>query len=59
MFSLLLQTKHTSWIYFSLLGICFTTSPLLAKPDSLKEVTDANWEEILTGEWMIELSVSC
>ncbi|XP_005946118.1 thioredoxin-related transmembrane protein 1 isoform X1 [Simochromis diagramma] len=54
MFSLLLQTKHTSWIYFSLLGICFITSPVLAKPDSLKEVTDANWEEILTGEWMIE-----
>uniref|UniRef100_A0AAV2JCX4 Thioredoxin-related transmembrane protein 1 n=1 Tax=Knipowitschia caucasica TaxID=637954 RepID=A0AAV2JCX4_KNICA len=25
-----------------------------AKPDSLREVTDSNWEEILTGEWMIE-----
>lgn len=59
MFSLLLQTKHKLWIYFSLLGICFITSPVLAKPNSLKEVTDANWEEILTGEWMIELSVSC
>ncbi|CAI5695756.1 unnamed protein product [Oreochromis niloticus] len=54
MFSLILQTKHKSWIYLSLLGICFISSPVLAKPDSLKEVTDANWEEILTGEWMIE-----
>lgn len=25
-----------------------------AKQDSLREVTDENWEEILTGEWMIE-----
>ncbi|KAG7229137.1 hypothetical protein INR49_013080 [Caranx melampygus] len=25
-----------------------------ARPSSLKEVTDGNWEDILTGEWMIE-----
>ncbi|KAM9355521.1 thioredoxin-related transmembrane protein 1 [Pholidichthys leucotaenia] len=55
MFSLPLQTKHRSWICFLLsLSICLAPSSVLAKPDSLKEVTDRNWEEILTGEWMIE-----
>ncbi|XP_008310902.1 thioredoxin-related transmembrane protein 1 [Cynoglossus semilaevis] len=32
----------------------FATLPIWAKPESLREVTDANWEEILSGEWMIE-----
>uniref|UniRef100_A0A4W5PMY4 Thioredoxin-related transmembrane protein 1 n=1 Tax=Hucho hucho TaxID=62062 RepID=A0A4W5PMY4_9TELE len=26
----------------------------LAKPSSLKEITDGDWEDILAGEWMIE-----
>lgn len=29
--------------------------PASAKPDNLRVITDANWEDILTGEWMIEL----
>ncbi|TRY90462.1 hypothetical protein DNTS_015624 [Danionella cerebrum] len=28
--------------------------PVSSKPGSLRVITDANWEEILTGEWMIE-----
>lgn len=36
-----------------------TSLPVRAKPDGLKEITDGNWEGILTGEWMIELSVHC
>lgn len=28
--------------------------PVRGKPDSLKDVTDSNWEDILSGEWMIE-----
>ncbi|XP_072222182.1 thioredoxin-related transmembrane protein 1 [Leuresthes tenuis] len=54
MFSLLRQTKLRLWISFLLLGIYLTSLPVSAKPDSLKEVTDGNWEKILTGEWMIE-----
>ncbi|KAK7904090.1 hypothetical protein WMY93_016697 [Mugilogobius chulae] len=37
-----------------LLAFSLPSSPVTAKPDSLKEVTDSNWEDILTGEWMIE-----
>lgn len=44
-----------SWICFALLALCLRPPHASAKPDSLKEVTDANWEDILTGEWMIEL----
>lgn len=40
-----------------LLAISLTSVPAAAKRDSLKDVTDGNWEEILSGEWMIELSV--
>lgn len=49
-----------SWTCFVLIALCCAAPPppASAKPDSLKEVTDANWEDILTGEWMIELSVS-
>lgn len=59
MFSLARQTKHRSCICFLFVLVCLTPLPVPAKRDSLKEVTDGNWEEILTGEWMIELSVSC
>ncbi|CDQ81560.1 unnamed protein product [Oncorhynchus mykiss] len=34
--------------------IYLTSHPSLAKPSSLKEITDGNWEDILAGEWMIE-----
>ncbi|KAK6304774.1 hypothetical protein J4Q44_G00253600 [Coregonus suidteri] len=37
-----------------LLLIYLTAQPTLAKPSSLKEITDGNWEDILAGEWMIE-----
>ncbi|XP_023842891.1 thioredoxin-related transmembrane protein 1 [Salvelinus sp. IW2-2015] len=37
-----------------LLLIYLTSHPALAKPSSLKEITDGNWEDILAGEWMIE-----
>ncbi|XP_038141087.1 thioredoxin-related transmembrane protein 1 [Cyprinodon tularosa] len=38
----------TCWVL--LLLVCSASS----KPDSLKEVTDGDWEKIMTGEWMIE-----
>ncbi|KAJ7990967.1 hypothetical protein DPEC_G00292360 [Dallia pectoralis] len=34
--------------------IYLTSQQALAKPSSLKEITDGNWEDILAGEWMIE-----
>ncbi|KAM9570361.1 thioredoxin-related transmembrane protein 1-like [Salvelinus alpinus] len=37
-----------------ILLIYLTSHPALAKPSSLKEITDGNWEDILAGEWMIE-----
>ncbi|KAM6912203.1 thioredoxin-related transmembrane protein 1 [Xenentodon cancila] len=46
--------KPFSWTSLLLLGLCVMSLPARAKPDSLKEVTDANWEKILSGEWMIE-----
>ncbi|KAM3595454.1 uncharacterized protein V6R79_023641 [Siganus canaliculatus] len=51
MFSLL---KRRSFICSFVVFICLT--PLLAstKRENLRDVTDANWEEILSGEWMIE-----
>uniref|UniRef100_UPI0037E9B58B thioredoxin-related transmembrane protein 1 n=1 Tax=Semicossyphus pulcher TaxID=241346 RepID=UPI0037E9B58B len=54
MFSFTRQRKHRSWICCLFLVICLTSLPVTAKRDSLREVTDGNWEEILTGEWMIE-----
>ncbi|XP_037550568.1 thioredoxin-related transmembrane protein 1 [Nematolebias whitei] len=54
MFSSLGQTELRSWTCFFFLVICGTSSPVWAKPESLREVTDGNWETILTGEWMIE-----
>ncbi|XP_014849659.1 PREDICTED: thioredoxin-related transmembrane protein 1 [Poecilia mexicana] len=44
-----------SWTCPFLLLLTFWSSlPASAKPDSLKEVTDGDWEKIMTGEWMIE-----
>ncbi|XP_075879497.1 thioredoxin-related transmembrane protein 1 [Nelusetta ayraudi] len=54
MFSLTLRAAHRSWICFAVIALCLRPPPTSAKPDSLKEVTDANWEDILAGEWMIE-----
>ncbi|XP_068437056.1 thioredoxin-related transmembrane protein 1 [Clinocottus analis] len=48
------QRKHRSWMCCFLLAACLTSPPVSAKRDSLREVTDGSWEEILTGEWMIE-----
>lgn len=59
MFSGTRRPTLRSWMRFVFIALCFALPPASAKPDSLKEVTDANWEDILTGEWMIELSVSC
>ncbi|KAK3572769.1 hypothetical protein QTP86_007379 [Hemibagrus guttatus] len=33
---------------------CLVVLPVKAKQDNLRVITDGNWEEILTGEWMIE-----
>lgn len=54
--AMLLQPKHRSWICAALLLVLHLTwLPVsCAKPSSLREVTDGNWEEILSGEWMIE-----
>ncbi|XP_010876874.1 thioredoxin-related transmembrane protein 1 [Esox lucius] len=37
-----------------MLTFYLTSQAALAKPSSLKEITDGNWEDILAGEWMIE-----
>ncbi|XP_074516327.1 thioredoxin-related transmembrane protein 1 [Sebastes fasciatus] len=54
--SAMFPTKHRSWICcVFLLVACLTSLPASsAKRDSLREVTDGSWEEILSGEWMIE-----
>ncbi|XP_051251226.1 thioredoxin-related transmembrane protein 1 [Dicentrarchus labrax] len=54
MFSSTRRTKPRSWTSCLLLAMCLTSLPVSAKRDSLREVTDENWEEILSGEWMIE-----
>ncbi|KAM8737280.1 thioredoxin-related transmembrane protein 1 isoform 1-T1 [Acanthopagrus schlegelii] len=54
MFPLTRRTTHRSWICCVFLAMCLTPLPASAKRDSLREVTDENWEEILSGEWMIE-----
>uniref|UniRef100_A0A3Q3L7E1 Thioredoxin-related transmembrane protein 1 n=1 Tax=Labrus bergylta TaxID=56723 RepID=A0A3Q3L7E1_9LABR len=48
------RLRHRSWIRCLFLAMCLTSPPVSAKPDSLREVTDGNWEDILSGEWMIE-----
>ncbi|CAN9502391.1 unnamed protein product [Ophioblennius macclurei] len=56
MFSFHRPPKCHAWICFLALGVFLASVavPAWAKPDSLREVTDGNWEEILSGEWMIE-----
>ncbi|XP_070698796.1 thioredoxin-related transmembrane protein 1 [Pempheris klunzingeri] len=54
MFSVTRQTKRRSWTCCLFLVIYLTSQPVSAKRTGLREVTDSNWEEILTGEWMIE-----
>ncbi|CAL9686621.1 unnamed protein product [Knipowitschia caucasica] len=54
MFSLFRHTKQLFLLCYVFLILSLTSCPAKAKPDSLREVTDSNWEEILTGEWMIE-----
>ncbi|XP_026195252.1 thioredoxin-related transmembrane protein 1 [Anabas testudineus] len=54
MFSFTGQTKRCSWILCLFVLMCLTSVQVAAKPDSLTDVTDGNWEQILTGEWMIE-----
>ncbi|XP_062378704.1 thioredoxin-related transmembrane protein 1 [Sardina pilchardus] len=50
--------KHVLWrtfmVLFSVFVFLKAPQTALAKKGSLKEVTDGNWEDILTGEWMIE-----
>uniref|UniRef100_A0A3P9GXW5 Thioredoxin-related transmembrane protein 1 n=1 Tax=Oryzias latipes TaxID=8090 RepID=A0A3P9GXW5_ORYLA len=41
-------------LWLVVFGLFAAASPAWSKPDSLKEVTDANWDRILAGEWMIE-----
>ncbi|KAL7380877.1 hypothetical protein ABVT39_025480 [Epinephelus coioides] len=54
MFSATRRAKPHPWICCLLLVVVLTSLPASAKRDSLREVTDGTWEEILTGEWMIE-----
>ncbi|XP_033499008.1 thioredoxin-related transmembrane protein 1 [Epinephelus lanceolatus] len=54
MFSATRRTKPHPWICCLLLVVLLTSLPASAKRDGLREVTDGTWEEILTGEWMIE-----
>ncbi|XP_076013788.1 thioredoxin-related transmembrane protein 1 [Genypterus blacodes] len=49
-----LREKHSAVICALSLLVYLTSHPVSAKRDIPKEVTDANWEEILDGEWMIE-----
>ncbi|RVE57615.1 hypothetical protein OJAV_G00218070 [Oryzias javanicus] len=46
--------KLRAGLWLVLLGLFAATAPAWTKPDSLKEVTDSNWDKILAGEWMIE-----
>ncbi|KAM4624945.1 thioredoxin-related transmembrane protein 1 [Polymixia lowei] len=48
------QTKHYKLICYLFLAICLTSQPVSSKRSSLREITDGNWEDILSGEWMIE-----
>ncbi|XP_077092614.1 thioredoxin-related transmembrane protein 1 [Siphateles boraxobius] len=41
-------------VFSALIATCVMLQPVSAKPGKLREITDGNWEEILTGEWMIE-----
>ncbi|XP_059209838.1 thioredoxin-related transmembrane protein 1 [Centropristis striata] len=54
MFPLTGRTKHRSRICGLFLVVYLMSLPVSAKREGLREVTDGSWEEILTGEWMIE-----
>lgn len=54
MFSLFMRTRQHFFFCCLILLFSFSSFLVRAKPDSLKDVTDSNWEDILTGEWMIE-----
>ncbi|XP_067242773.1 thioredoxin-related transmembrane protein 1 [Chanodichthys erythropterus] len=41
-------------VFSALIVTCVVLQPASAKPGHLRVITDGNWEEILTGEWMIE-----
>lgn len=42
-------------VFFALIASHVMLQPATAKSANLRVITDENWEEILTGEWMIEL----
>lgn len=44
-------------VFSALIATCVMLQPASAKTANLRVITDGNWEEILTGEWMIELWV--
>ncbi|KAI4885301.1 hypothetical protein NFI96_012274, partial [Prochilodus magdalenae] len=50
----LLHLKYLLQPHVLLLAFCLMVLPVSAKRDNLKIITDANWDEILKGEWMIE-----
>ncbi|XP_026875629.2 thioredoxin-related transmembrane protein 1 [Electrophorus electricus] len=50
----LLQFKSFLVLCPVIVASCLLAVSVSAKPDNLKVITDGNWEEILTGEWMIE-----
>ncbi|KAI7805761.1 thioredoxin-related transmembrane protein 1 [Triplophysa rosa] len=41
-------------VFFALIASHVMLQPATAKSANLRVITDGNWEEILTGEWMIE-----
>ncbi|KAF7710313.1 thioredoxin-related transmembrane protein 1 [Silurus meridionalis] len=49
-----LQLNFISFLYTIVVFYCLSVLPVTAKRDNLRVITDVNWEEILTGEWMIE-----
>ncbi|XP_067100069.1 thioredoxin-related transmembrane protein 1 [Osmerus mordax] len=54
MLSLSWRSNHKILMCYFVLALHLTLQPVSAKSDSLKEVTDGNWQDILEGEWMIE-----
>ncbi|XP_060780966.1 thioredoxin-related transmembrane protein 1 [Neoarius graeffei] len=48
------QLNSLSILYPVVVLYCLSVLPVEAKQDNLRVITDGNWEEILTGEWMIE-----
>ncbi|KAK3554135.1 hypothetical protein QTP70_019056 [Hemibagrus guttatus] len=48
------QLNSFSILYPVVVFYCLVVLPVKAKQDNLRVITDGNWEEILTGEWMIE-----